>query len=231
MDRNFKQFEVLAYENSLLKVLKPNELLEFYKLLKLKKFKDGSVIVREGVVKESGFYIILSGWVKVVSYNDEGKEQIYTLLTRNDYFGEMSILENRETSASIIAKDGDCQIFTLAREQFLPTLEKYPLLAIELLKTLSARIRSANKLASNLAFMSAQNKLKLYLLDLLNRKGERTDDGRHVIIGLPKQREIGSEIGHRRETVARELKKLKDKGIIDYSKNKVVVYNENDLQV
>lgn len=225
----FDHFLTLAEDNRLLQCLKQSELADLYSHLTVRRFSKGTVIVREHAYKESGFYIIASGWVKVVSFGKEGGEQIYSVLTRHDFFGEMSLLEDKPTSAAVVAKN-ECSIYCLEREHFFTILEKYPKFTIELLKLLSARIRSANRLVTNFAFMSASKKLKLYILDLSHRRGMVTDDGKIVVDNVPTQREIGNAIGHRRETVAREMKKLSDSKIIRYSRNRVVIFDENSLQ-
>lgn len=227
--RGFEHFLGLAEENRLLQCLKREDLEDLYSRLTMRHFPKGTVIVREHAYKESGFYIIASGWVKVVSFGKEGGEQIYTVLTRHDFFGEMSLLEDKPTSAAVVAKN-ECTIYSLDREHFFEILEKYPKFTIELLKLLSARIRSANRLVTNFAFMSASKKLKLYILDLSHRRGSVAENGNIIIDNVPTQREIGNAIGHRRETVAREMKKLSDSRIIKYTRNRVVIYNENSLQ-
>ncbi len=229
MTNEFDGFLALAGENRLLQSLSRSDLEDLFKHLSVRVFPKGTIIVREHAYMESGFYIIASGWVKVVSFGKEGNEQIYTVLTRHDFFGEMSLLEDKPTSAAVVAKN-DCVIYALDRSHFFDILEKYPRFTIELLKLLSARIRSANRLVTNFAFMSASKKLKLYILDLSHRRGSVESDGRIVVENMPTQREIGSAIGHRRETVASEMKKLSDKNIISYSRNRVVIYNEVSLQ-
>ncbi len=228
-EKEFEQFCTLAEDNRLLQSLSQEELVDLSNHFTPRVFSKGTVIVREHAYMESGFYIIASGWVKVVSFGEEGGEQIYTVLTRHDFFGEMSLLEDKPTSAAVVAKN-DCVIYALERKYFFTILEKYPKFTIELLKMLSARIRSANRLVTNFAFMSASKKLKLYILDLSHRRGSVQEDKTIVVDNVPTQREIGSAIGHRRETVARELKKLTDQKIISYSRNRVVVYNEDSLQ-
>ncbi len=229
IDKELSSFILLAKENRLLQSLSVDDLKELSTHFTARFFSKGTVIVREHAYKESGFYIIASGWVKVVSFGKEGAEQIYSVLTRHDFFGEMSLLEDKPTSAAVVAKN-DCVIYSLERQYFFKILEQYPKFTIELLKLLSARIRSANRLVTSFAFMSASKKLKLYILDLSHRRGTSISDGKIEIENVPTQREIGSAIGHRRETVARELKKLTDQKIISYTRNRVVVYDENSLQ-
>jgi CRP-like cAMP-binding protein len=227
--KEVKQFHDFAEENRLLQKLKEPELAELAKLFTKRIFPKGTIIVRENAYKESGFYIIVSGWVKVTSYSSEGDEQIYTVLTANDFFGEMSLLEDKPTSAAVVAKT-ECVVYALDRSQFFNVLERHPLLTIELLKLLSGRIRSANRLVTNFAFMGSTKKLKMYFLDLVHRRGIRQPDGSIVVENIPTQKEIGSAVGHRRETVAREMKKLSNEKIIIYKRNKVIIRDEKLLQ-
>jgi len=226
---DFDHFLNFASDSKLFQSLTKSEIEDLFRHMIVRFIPKGTIIVREQAYKESGFYIIASGWVKVVSFGKEGIEQIYSVLTRHDIFGEMSLLEDKPTSAAVIAKT-DCQIYALDRVSFFNVLEKHPRFTIELLKLLSSRIRSANRLVNNFAFMSAAEKLKLYILDLAHRRGKRTNDGNILVPNVPTQMEIGSTIGHRRETIAREMKKLSDEKIISYSRKNVIIYNEDALQ-
>lgn len=225
----FSRFKSFTHESKLFPSLSTPELEDLFRHMVVRTIPKGTIVVREQVYKESGFYIIASGWVKVVSFGKEGIEQIYSVLTRHDFFGEMSLLEDKPTSAAVIAKT-DCLIYVLDRVSFFSVLEKHPRFTIELLKLLSARIRSANKLVNNFAFMSAAQKLKLYILDLAHRRGKKNGEGVIIVQNVPTQMEIGSSIGHRRETIAREMKKLKDDKVISYSRKCVKIYNEDALQ-
>ncbi len=225
----FEQFTDFAEDNRLLQKLSHDELVALNPLFQKRLYPKGTIIVRENAYKESGFYIIVSGWVKVTSYNENGDEQIYSVLTKNDFFGEMSLLEDKPTSAAVVAKT-DCVVYGMDRSHFFTILEEHPLLSIEILKLLSARIRNANRLVASFAFLGARDKLKMYFLDLVHRRGKRDSAGVMVIHNIPTQKEIGAAIGHRRETVAREMKRMSSDKIINYKRNVVEILNEDELQ-
>jgi len=225
----FEQFAEFAEDNRLLQKLTQEELKELNPLFSKRLYPKGTIIVREHAYKESGFYIIISGWVKVTSYTETGEEQIYSVLTKNDFFGEMSLLEDKPTSAAIVAKT-DCTVYGMDRSHFFRILEEHPLMSIEILKLLSARIRNANRLVASFAFLGARDKLKMYFLDLVHRRGKRNEEGVMVIQSIPTQKEIGAAIGHRRETVAREMKRMSSEKIINYKRILVEILNEEELQ-
>lgn len=228
--KELEQFKSFAEENRLLKTLTEEQITDLSSKIIVRKFPKGTIIVRENAYKENGFYLIGAGWVKIASYSNEGTEQILNVLTRHDFFGEMSLLEDKPTSAAVVAKTS-CTVYALPKAVFFHVLTAYPECAIELLRLLSARIRSANRLVANFAFMNASSKLKMYFLDLAHRRGTPNEKGQMIISNVPTQLEIGTAIGHRRETIAREMKKMSDSKIISYSRKEVVIYDIQTLQV
>jgi len=58
-------------------------------------------------------------------------------------FGEISLIDGEPRSATVRAGAEGLQTFALSAWEFRPLLEENPTVAVELLKTLSARLRAA----------------------------------------------------------------------------------------
>ncbi|MEI7907152.1 MAG: cyclic nucleotide-binding domain-containing protein, partial [Bacteroidota bacterium] len=65
-----------------------------------KKYKKGSIILLE---EETGaaLFVIITGKVKIVRMDDDGREVILSILGESDFFGEMAILDGSTRSASV----------------------------------------------------------------------------------------------------------------------------------
>jgi CRP-like cAMP-binding protein len=65
-------------------------------------FEKGDIVFRQG---ESGknMYIIQSGSVEVSRRDEDGKESVLALLEKDDFFGEMAIMQDDKRSATIKA--------------------------------------------------------------------------------------------------------------------------------
>lgn len=114
---NFK--EATAYNEALgilkqvilLKGLSNERFQALLRVLKLKKFECGEVILRENQ-EGSSFYIIKSGKVEV-SKNGE----VLRIITKHDYFGERAVLFNDFRSATVEARE-PVSCWVLEKEDF-----------------------------------------------------------------------------------------------------------------
>ncbi|HVU51954.1 MAG TPA: cyclic nucleotide-binding domain-containing protein [Polyangia bacterium] len=89
----------------------------------------GTVVIREGDAGQ-GLFVVLSGEVEVSKRQASGGELSLARLRAGDVFGEMSLLSNQPTSATVTAAR-DSTILFLARDYFqrlieaLPTIRQY----------------------------------------------------------------------------------------------------------
>ncbi len=105
-------------------------------------YRDGEEIVRQGSNGDS-MYVVQGGRVEVVQQSDSGSEQHLAFLEAGDFFGEMSVFENEVRSATVRAS-GQARVLKIDRRTLLRRIREDPLLAVNLLKTMSHRIRDLN---------------------------------------------------------------------------------------
>ena len=107
-----------------------------------KVYGDGEVIIRQGCSGES-MYVVQGGTVEVVQQSDQGEEQHLAFLDAGDFFGEMSVFEKEVRSATVRAH-GEARVLKIDKRTLLRRIREDPLLAVNLLKTMSHRIRELN---------------------------------------------------------------------------------------
>jgi CRP-like cAMP-binding protein len=105
-------------------------------------YAPGEDIVREGETGEC-MYVVQSGRVEVIQHADDGSEQHLAFLEAGDFFGEMSVFEKEVRSATVRAS-GEARVLQIDKKTLLRRIREDPLLAVNLLKTMSHRIRSLN---------------------------------------------------------------------------------------
>ena len=110
-------------------------------------------IVREGDVGNEMF-LLLSGRAGVFVNAVNGLPYKVAELGPGEIFGEMSILDNAPRSATIIALS-DLEAFVLVRENFSQFISLKPDIAMNIMSSLSDRIRNADKVIFEL-----QNKMR-----------------------------------------------------------------------
>ena len=105
-------------------------------------YVDGEAIIRQGDSGES-MYVVQSGRVEVVQDGEDGSEQHLAYLEAGDFFGEMSVFE-KEVRSATVRSAGEARVLQIDKKTLLRRIREDPLLAVNLLKTMSHRIRYLN---------------------------------------------------------------------------------------
>jgi CRP-like cAMP-binding protein len=90
----------------------------------------------------SSLFVIRTGWVKITTVDGDGDELVLNHCGPSEVIGEMALIDEEPRSASVVALT-DAEILELKREIFMEALHKQPLLAVDVMRNLSARIRYA----------------------------------------------------------------------------------------
>lgn len=106
-------------------------------------YKDGEEIVRQGKLGDSMF-VVQGGRVEVLQHCQTGDEQHLAYLEAGDFFGEMAVFEKEVRSATVRAA-GEARVLKVDKKALLTRIREDPLLAVNLLKTMSHRIRDLNR--------------------------------------------------------------------------------------
>jgi len=108
-------------------------------------YTDAQIIFREGEPGDAMF-VIQFGQVKIVKRTPTG-EVMLALLGPGEIFGEMSLFDHKERSASAIAV-GEARVLTVDRKKFFATMSRDPTLAFKILASMSDRIRQLDQKVS-----------------------------------------------------------------------------------
>jgi CRP-like cAMP-binding protein len=185
-----------------------------------KKYKKGSIILLE---EETGaaLFVIITGKVKIVRMDDDGREVILSILGVSDFFGEMAILDGLTRSASVVATSKS-ELFMIHRRDFLKLLTDYPMVAIALLRELTGRLRKADTQIKSLSLKDAAGRVANVVLQLADEVG-MFRKGRVEIDELPLQQDLANMAGTSRETISRMIHKFIKKGYLQLQGNKLII--------
>lgn len=211
----------------LFSTLSDEELDAISKLSNRIKYPKNNIIFIE---KEEGniLYIILRGRVKVVKISESGEEIILAALNKGDFFGEMSLLDGKPRSATVISIE-DSELMLIKSNHFEKVIEKHPRIALKLLKELTVRLRKADELIGNLALMNVKGRIAGLFIQLAKEHGQKTKEG-VLIKSRPTHQEIANMVGATRETVSRILKQLEDNNYICMSGKDVIIFDEDYIR-
>jgi CRP/FNR family cyclic AMP-dependent transcriptional regulator len=168
----------------------------------------GSIIMAAGDPTDS-LYIILSGRLKVMMSDADGKEVILSILGPGEFFGEMGLIDDNPRSASVVAIE-PCELLAITRRDFKKCMTDNAEMAMAVMRGLVRRLREADRKIGSLALLDVYGRVARLLLDM----SETVDGQKMVTKRLPKQ-DIAKMIGASREMVSRVMKDLQVGGFIE----------------
>ena len=132
----------------------------------------GTTIMAGGDATDS-LYIVLSGRLKVMMSDSEGKEVILTILGPGEFFGEMGLIDDEPRSASVVTIE-PCELLSIAKRDFKRCLAENFEMAMEVMRGLVRRLREADRKIGSLALLDVYGRVARLLLDMAeNVNGEK----------------------------------------------------------
>ncbi len=209
----------------LFKHLKDIQLKEIAARCKSAHYKKGAVVFHKTDLS-TDLYIVNSGKLKAVLADEEGGEIVLAQFEKGAFFGELSLLDGKGRSATIVA-DGDAELAILKKDVFLDLLYKDPKISVELMATLVERLRKADEMIESLAFLEVGERLVNALLDAAS--AEKISMKGFLKAGKLTHKELAARIGSSREAVSKCIKLLVGKGIIKEAEGQILIaYNALD---
>lgn len=157
-------------------------------------------------------FIIASGRVKVAMFGESGRELTLSELRAGDFFGELSLLDTRPRTASVVALD-DATVLQLGRDAFVQHLRQHPQTAFNLLQEMGRRLRRSDEIIANLALHDVESRLVRTLERMAREDGESTAEGL-VVRRRPTQQELANMVGSCRETISRTFTAMVRRGLL-----------------
>ena len=174
----------------------------------------------------SSVYFILSGWVKIRTYNLDGREVTLNILGMGELFGEMAPLDEVPRSTDVITL-APTMIGNMPAQDFVRLLNTEPQSGIRLAKLMARRLRQVNR-RLRLRESDSVSRVADILLFLAEGQGKESKQGTEIP-NLP-HRELSSLSGLARETVTRVLSKLERKELIARDRDVLCIPDTHALE-
>ncbi|MCY7334895.1 MAG: Crp/Fnr family transcriptional regulator [Chamaesiphon sp.] len=159
----------------------------------------------------SSVYFVLSGWLKIRTYNADGREITLNIVGRGEIVGEMAALEQAPRSTDVLSLT-PATIVNIPADDFVRLLKTEPLAGMRLAQLMATRLRQVNR-RLRLRESNSASRVADTLLFLVEGQGKTVSTGIEIP-NLP-HRELSSMSGLARETVTRVLTKMQAAGLID----------------
>jgi CRP/FNR family transcriptional regulator len=205
------RFDTIIKNIPLFSGLTDEEIMHIEQIITKKKFsKDQIVLLEEDT--SNYMYIVYSGKVRVVKQSAEGREQILTIHRKNDFFGEMSLLDGKTSPATVIAHE-DAIIGLLSRKDFELHLLNHDSIRRKIIDLLCRNLRESWAMIKILSFDNAEQRIMAVLDRMQELYGLVDDRGVIVNVKLTHQ-QIANYASVTRETVTRVLNRLEKEAVI-----------------
>ncbi|MDD5223151.1 MAG: cyclic nucleotide-binding domain-containing protein [bacterium] len=142
-----------------------------------KSFPAGTVLFQDGSAGQE-MYIIQSGKVKI-SKKIGNLEKTLAILPTGDFFGEMSILNNRPRSATATVME-DANLLVIDPKTFETMLRNNAEIAIRIIKKLAARLQDTDNQIESLLLKNHNQRVVLILVRWAEARGKPENQGIRV---------------------------------------------------
>ncbi|MBW2037343.1 MAG: Crp/Fnr family transcriptional regulator [Deltaproteobacteria bacterium] len=196
-------------------------------VLRRQSLKKGEALFRKGA-EGTTLYIIAEGAIKIVLPSRMGSEVILAIFSEGDFFGEMALLDGRPRSADAVALS-PCEVLALNRRDFLAFLKNNEEAIRSILYSLSMRLRKTDDLLEDTCFLNISGRFAKKLVELADTYGRR--EGDTILIDLRlSQKDMASMVGATRESINKEFRVLREKGLVSVTESTIRIHNLERLK-
>lgn len=190
---------------------------------KVKYIRKKQIIYYEGD-SISGIYLILSGKVKAIKLNDDGREFVTGMYGPEDYIGIQAMLSGDQYNETVEAIE-DTTICLLPKETVNQLLDNYTDIGQKFIKVLSSNLIEKEEQLMQLAYHSVRKRMAEVLLRLAKSSSDGVDE---LIIRISRE-DLASMAGMATETVSRTLSDFKDENIIEKKGSVIQILDSTKL--
>ena len=195
----------------------PEEQLRMLTTVVTRKSAPRSTTIMAGGDPTDSLYIVLSGRLKVMMSDAEGKEVILSILGAGRILRRDGPDRRRAALGQVVAIE-PCELLSIAKRDFKKCLAENFEMSMAVMRGLVRRLREADRKIGSLALLDVYGRVARLLLDM----SENVDGEKVVTKRLPKQ-DIAKMIGASREMVSRVMKDLQTGGYIEMRGSTIVL--------
>ncbi|WP_258342432.1 Crp/Fnr family transcriptional regulator [Saccharopolyspora gregorii] len=192
-----------------------------------RRWRGGAVLFGVGD-RSDHVLLIRSGQVKVWSMSTRGAETVLAIRGPGSVIGEFSAVDGRPRASAVTAL-GPVQADVVPGAEFRRFLHQHPDVMFELLVGVVARMRESDRYRVEFTSSGVGQRLARLLLDLVREHGVPDGPGRYAIAIPLSQAELAAATSASRETVARALRELRDRGAVDTRRRRIAVLDRELL--
>ncbi|MGD9333156.1 MAG: Crp/Fnr family transcriptional regulator [Desulfobacterales bacterium] len=204
------------------KGLSEEELEALHQITSQRSYQRNQMVFSDGD-EGHGFFLVLTGKVKVFKLSPEGKEQILHILGPGEPLGQVAVFAGASFPANAQAIKQSRLLF-FPRKAFVDLIQARPSLALNMLAILSNRLREFTVQIENLSLKEVPARLASYLLYL----SEEQQGAQSLQLNISKG-QLASIIGTIPETLSRILARMSAKNLIQVNGREIRLLDRGNL--
>lgn len=194
------------------------ELRQVMSHAKLLELSAEDMLFTQGEISRN-FHIVYSGMVKLFRISADGTEKILELITAHQVLGEDAMFVGEHSAYAAALKP--TQLISINCGYLTTLMRNNSQLCMRMMTLMSRR---SQKLIDEIGSITLQNAFQRVTQYLLEENGVLGDIATTVRLNLPKQ-VIAARLGVKPETLSRIIGKLRNEGMIDCTKDIVMLKN------
>ncbi len=202
--------------------LNGSELNSIAEIVSIRKVAKGEMVFFQGD-PATGFYTMLSGSIRIYKASPDGKEYTLHIIRPGQMFAEAAIFGSEVFPANCTALENSIIAF-FPKDRFIRLISESPQISLKMISALSGFVRDFNQQIEDLSLKEVSSRIAAYLL----RKSEKS--GKKTIILERSKSELANSLGTISETLSRNLKKMRESGIIEVDGKKITIFDFDRLQ-
>ncbi len=197
----------------------------FFLQYKQQKYKKGEILVRAGD-DPSGIFYLKEGVVKKYAISRKGDEMIVNVFKSVSFF-PMSWAINKTPNAYFYEALTNLNVYRAPGDDVNKFIKREPDVMYDLL---SRVYKGTEGILTRMTYLMAGNANGRLITEIIiqaKRFGKKQDNGIEV---KTSEKDLAAQSGMTRETVSREMRILKDRGLVTFSKNILLIPGMQKLE-
>lgn len=191
-----------------------------------RRFKAGQQVISKDS-NDRDVYIVIAGSVRVTAFSASGRQVTYNDIGAGNWFGDFAAIDGLSRSADVVAHE-DTLTASIPPAVFRRVLAEHAPACEAVMLRLVRSVRDLTERLFDLSTLGLQNRVHAEILRLARAAG--VERNRAVIAPSPKHVDIANRISANREQVTRELSALRRRGLIESTRDALLVPDVARLQ-
>lgn len=169
----------------------------------------------------AGFYVVLSGGVKIYKLSSDGGVTVLHLLGPYESFAEAPLFSGPDVYPACAETTAESLLYFVPKTEFMRLMEEDSSITAKITETFASRLVELNCKLGQLS-VNVEKRLARYILDEIAKNGTIRSERPAFTLSMAKK-DLAGQLGIAVETFSRNLRKLKDSNIVREDGSKIIV--------